>query len=67
MITMKAKSNTPLEIMIQENPDCAMSHNDLGVLSYQMGNKEKALACYEKAVVLEPKNSVFQKNRRRNR
>ena len=53
---------TVLEGLIGNQPDHALAQNDLGVLHYQKGNKEKALAFYEKAVRLAPENSVFRKN-----
>ena len=43
-------------------PDFARGHNDLGVLCYQAGEKEKARRHYEKAANLEPGNIIFQKN-----
>lgn len=43
-------------------PDYALAHNDLGVLYYGEGEKEKALKHYEQAAQFEPKNPVFQKN-----
>ena len=39
-----------------------MAHNDLGVLYYNHGDKEKALDHYEQAAQLEPQNPNFQKN-----
>jgi tetratricopeptide (TPR) repeat protein len=43
-------------------PEFALAHNDLGVLYYQQGNKERSLECYEEAVALEPSNTNYQKN-----
>jgi GT2 family glycosyltransferase/Flp pilus assembly protein TadD/glycosyltransferase involved in cell wall biosynthesis len=43
-------------------PEFGPAHNDLGVLFYDHGHKEKAFYHYEKAVQLEPENTVFQKN-----
>jgi glycosyltransferase involved in cell wall biosynthesis/tetratricopeptide (TPR) repeat protein/GT2 family glycosyltransferase len=51
-----------LEMLIESYPEFALAHNDLGVLYYTAGNKEKAHQFYEKAVQLEPDNTVFQKN-----
>ncbi len=51
-----------LEALIHKQPDYALAHNDLGVLYYQKGEKEKALGFYEAAVRLAPENSIFQKN-----
>ena len=45
-----------------QQPDNASARNDLAVLYYEDGNIDKALRAYEKAVALEPHNSVFQKN-----
>jgi glycosyltransferase involved in cell wall biosynthesis/Flp pilus assembly protein TadD len=43
-------------------PDYALAHNDLGVLYYGEGEKEKALEHYVQATRFEPQNPVFQKN-----
>jgi tetratricopeptide (TPR) repeat protein/glycosyltransferase involved in cell wall biosynthesis len=51
-----------LRCKIAESPDNAMLHNDLGVLYYEAGEKEKALASYQQAVQLDPNESNFQKN-----
>ncbi len=48
--------------MLQQYPDFAVAHNDLGVLYYKKGDNEKALAHYEEAARLEPDNPIFQKN-----
>ncbi len=56
------KAIQALEDLVKENPDHAIAHNDLGVLCYNCGDKEKALAYYEKAVQLQPGNITFQKN-----
>ncbi len=53
---------TGLEDLVKKCPDNAMAHNDLGVLCYNRGDKEKALTYYEKAVQLQPGNITFQKN-----
>ncbi len=45
-----------------EFPKFALAHNDLGALYHESGEIEKALACYRKAVEIDPLNSVFQKN-----
>ena len=47
---------------IKENPFCAQSHNDIGVLYYQDGKKEKVLHHFNKAVRLNPQNTNFIKN-----
>jgi len=51
-----------LEKLAASYPDHALAQNDLGVLYFNEGNKEKALQHYEKASRLEPLNSLFQKN-----
>ncbi len=51
-----------LEKLVVAYPGYALAHNDLGVLYYQAGNKEKSLAAYERAVELEPHNITFKKN-----
>ena len=51
-----------LEKLVASYPDYALAHNDLGVLYFSEGDKEKSLQYYQKAAVLEPQNSVFQKN-----
>jgi glycosyltransferase involved in cell wall biosynthesis len=51
-----------LRNVIGNFPDFARGHNDIGVLSYQMGDKQRALAHYEKAAALEPWDLTFQKN-----
>jgi Flp pilus assembly protein TadD len=51
-----------LEQLLSADPGFAAAHNDLAVLSYQQGAKDKALAHYEKAAALAPENSTFQKN-----
>jgi len=51
-----------LKKLIQMDSEFAPAYNDLGVLNYGLGNKEEAVEYYEKAVLLEPNNFVFQKN-----
>ena len=51
-----------LERLLEMNPDYAMAHNDLGILYYNYGDKEKALNHYEQAVRIQPHNLTFQKN-----
>ena len=43
-------------------PEFAKAHNDLAVLYHRSGDSLKALAHFEKAVKLEPKNVTYQKN-----
>lgn len=51
-----------LRMLLTMYPDYALAHNDLGVLYYQQGEKEKALEHYEQAAQLEPEHLTFQKN-----
>jgi tetratricopeptide (TPR) repeat protein len=51
-----------LEKLVVAHPEHASAHNDLGVLYYQNGSKDKTLMHYEEAVRLEPENLNFQKN-----
>ena len=51
-----------LRVFLGLYPDYALAHNDLGVLYYNEGNKEKALSHYEQAAQLEPNNLTFQEN-----
>ena len=48
--------------LLEDFPDFAQGHNDLGVLSYQAGEKEMARRHYEEAALLEPENITFLKN-----
>ncbi len=51
-----------LEKLMEAYPDFALGHNDLAVLYYNSGKKEKSLSHYEKAAELKPDNMTFQKN-----
>ena len=51
-----------LETILKQNPHAAQSHNDLGVLYYRLGKKEKVLFHYQEAVRLDPVNTIFAKN-----
>ena len=51
-----------LESLLESHPDFALAYNDLGVLYYQQGEKDKALNSYEAAARLEPGETTFQKN-----
>jgi glycosyltransferase involved in cell wall biosynthesis/GT2 family glycosyltransferase/2-polyprenyl-3-methyl-5-hydroxy-6-metoxy-1,4-benzoquinol methylase len=51
-----------LESLAEAHPQFALAHNDLGVLHYQTGKKEKARHHYERAAALMPDNINFQKN-----
>jgi tetratricopeptide (TPR) repeat protein len=47
---------------ITESPQDARAFNDLGVLYFESGDKDRALHCYEQAVSLQPGDAVFVKN-----
>ena len=51
-----------LEVILNTNPEYAPAHNDLGVLHYRNGSKDKALHHYQTAVRLAPENINFRKN-----
>ncbi|MBW2032908.1 MAG: tetratricopeptide repeat protein [Deltaproteobacteria bacterium] len=51
-----------LEKYLESYPGYAIAHNDLGVLYYNQGKKDKAVAHYEKAAQLQPENITFKKN-----
>lgn len=51
-----------LNQILEQDPQNAQTCNDLGVLYYENGEKEKALSCYEQAVQLNPHDTNFQKN-----
>ena len=51
-----------LENLVESWPKFAIAHNDLGVLYYDRGEKEKALTHYQEAARLQPENITFQKN-----
>jgi tetratricopeptide (TPR) repeat protein len=43
-------------------PEDANAHNDLGVLYFETGEKEKAVSAYEQAVRLAPTDHTYRKN-----
>ena len=51
-----------LKMFLALDPDYASAHNDLGVLYYKTGDKDKSLQHYQKAAELLPENITFQKN-----
>lgn len=51
-----------LDQVIELDPQHALAHNDRGVLSFELNDKEKALYHYEQAVDLAPENVTFLKN-----
>ena len=58
----EAEAIQELKRLIARYPDYALAHNDLGVLYYRNGAKEKSLRHYEQAARLDPENATFQKN-----
>jgi tetratricopeptide (TPR) repeat protein len=56
------KAIASLEKLLENYPDFGLAQNDLGVIHYHIGNKEKAQYHYERAVELTPDNINFQKN-----
>ena len=55
-------ARSQLQQLLESHPRYALAHNDLGVLCYQAGEKERALRHYEEAGRLQPDNHTFQKN-----
>jgi tetratricopeptide (TPR) repeat protein len=51
-----------LEKLLSRTPGSALAHNDLGVLYANVGNKEKALEHYRRAVELDPSAIVYKRN-----
>lgn len=51
-----------LSKLLEICPDYAIAHNDLGVLYFNRGDRERALNHYEKAAQFNPENITFQKN-----
>ncbi len=51
-----------LELRLQERPDDALAHNDLGVVFARQGDREQACRHAERAVAISPVNVTFQKN-----
>lgn len=56
------EANGALEMFLAIYPNYALVHNDLGVLYFKEGEKDKALGHYEQAARLEPESVTFQKN-----
>jgi tetratricopeptide (TPR) repeat protein len=57
-----AEAIDELTRQLAQSPNDAMLHNNLGVLQYEAGEKDKALASYEQAVRLEPTEPNYLKN-----
>ena len=51
-----------LEKLLEVYPQFAAAHNDLGVLYYKLGDKDKAMTHYENATELQADNITYQKN-----
>ncbi len=51
-----------LKTMIQQTPNHALAHNDLGVLYQRTGDLEQARIHHENAVQLQPTSDIFRKN-----
>lgn len=51
-----------LERVVADQPTSAAAQNDLAVLYFESGKSEAALQHYEKAVQIDPDNTVFLKN-----
>lgn len=51
-----------LKELLKTYPDYAVAHNDLGVLYFNKGDKEKALTHFTKAIQLQPEDAGIQKN-----
>ena len=51
-----------LEKLLEKYPDFALAHNDLGVLYFNQGDKDKAFGHYQKAAEFQPDNITIQKN-----
>ncbi len=51
-----------LEKLLEQEPDHAVAHNDLGVLYQKSGDINKSRRHHEEAARLQPANKIFQKN-----
>lgn len=51
-----------LNAILQHAPGNALAYNDLGVLHYETGDKDKTMASYEKAYELAPEQPNIIKN-----
>lgn len=51
--------------VISIDPEDAKAHNNLGVAYEALGNMEEAIASYQRAADLEPKNKYYRLNYRR--
>lgn len=51
-----------LEEHIQKNGPSAQIYNDLGCISWELGDKDTALTCFSESLKLEPKNNDYLLN-----
>ena len=51
--------------VINIDPEDAKAHNNLGVAYEALGNMEEAIASYQRAAELDPKNKYYRLNYRR--
>ena len=51
-----------LKAVVQQAPEHAVAHNDLGVLYQRIGDRQQSRNHHETAAQLQPGNAVFQKN-----
>lgn len=49
-------TKTLMEHMLTKTPDSGMLHNELGLVYKSLGQPDKALECYKRAVELEPRS-----------
>jgi len=47
---------------LEQFPNFALAHNDLGVISHQLEKLDQSGKCYQEAVRLDPDNNTFRKN-----
>jgi tetratricopeptide (TPR) repeat protein len=58
----RAEAINALEDFIKRYPNYATAYNNLGVMYYESGEKQKALSLYEKAVEIDDTNTAALKN-----
>ncbi len=58
----RAEAVPALERLVESFPHYAPAYNDLGVLYFESGAGDKAMASYEKAVSLDPESATFRRN-----
>jgi Flp pilus assembly protein TadD len=57
-----AEAVSVLDELVRSVPQNALAWNDLGVMTYQLGDINRSLVAHEQAVRLEPANPIFGKN-----